>query len=127
MNEDQWRKMIETLERISAHGGEWGAAAYLAIDTILKHEKEISGLKEVISNRWIPCRERLPEVPWGAEFGGILFCTASGYVYSGAYGTGGKYRYRYFRAWNDASEGFDEKDVWAWMLAPVAYQKEGRQ
>ena len=80
----------------------------------------IQGLPKV--GEWIPCGERLPECDWGFENQeGLLFQLESGTIEAGFYGTGGKYRNSYFRPYRSDSEGFDVKDVVAWMPLPEAY------
>lgn len=70
-------------------------------------------------DQWILTSERLPECKWGTEVGGILFCLKeTGHIEIGVYGTGGKWRNRYFRRWTDTLEGWDANSVLAWMFAP---------
>ena len=72
-------------------------------------------------NEWIPVEERLPECEWGCETEAILFQLKSSSIEVGYYGTGGKYRDRYFRTYRDDMEGFDAIDVVAWMPLPAPY------
>ena len=72
---------------------------------------------------WIPCSERLPECDYGYESTeGVLFQLKSGSIEVGFYGTGGKQRDKYFRVYRDGSEGFDARDVVAWMPLPEPYK-----
>lgn len=78
-----------------------------------------------INAEWIPCSERLPNCDWGSEVGNFLFqLKNTGTMYTGYYGTGGKYRDRYFRTYNNTTEGFDVDDVAAWMPLPKPYCEE---
>ncbi len=73
---------------------------------------------------WIPVSDRLPECDWGFEnTEGLLFQLESGAIEAGFYGTGGKYRDRYFRPYRSNSEGFDVKDIVAWMPLPEPYKE----
>lgn len=75
------------------------------------------------ANKWILCSERLPECDWGFENQeGLLFQLESGTIEAGFYGTGGKYRDRYFRPYRSNSEGFDVKNVVAWQPLPEPYK-----
>lgn len=74
-------------------------------------------------NQWIPCSERLPECELGYETEAVLFQLESGSIEVGYYGTGGKFRDRYFRPYRDHMDGFDAKNVIAWMPLPEPYKE----
>lgn len=75
--------------------------------------------------KWIPCSERLPDCAWGSEVGSFLFqLKSTETMYTGYYGTGGIYRDRYFRTYNNATDGYDVSDVAAWMPLPKPYCEE---
>lgn len=91
-------------------------------------QKVSISLGEVAQNfeetpKWIPCSERLPECDYGYEnTEGLLFQLKSGSIEAGFYGTGGNQRDKYFRVYRDDGEGFDARDVVAWMPLPKVYE-----
>lgn len=72
-------------------------------------------------NNWTPCNERLPECEYGYETHALLFQLKSGIIEAGYYGRGGKQRDSYFRVYRDSDNGWDSKDVVAWMPMPEQY------
>lgn len=69
-------------------------------------------------SEWISVEERLPECEYGCETEALLFRLKTGTVEAGYYGTGGKFRDKYFRCYHHANEGWDAKDVTHWMPLP---------
>lgn len=91
----------------------------------LSYYGELLGCIEDASTveKWIPCSERLPECDYGYESTeGVLFQLKSGSIEVGFYGTGGIQRDKYFRVYRDGGEGFDVRDVVAWMPLPEPYK-----
>lgn len=79
--------------------------------------------------KWTLTRDELPKCEYGAEVGPVLYCTKYS-VYTGFYGTGGKWRDSYFREYHDATEGIDSEDVIAWGWAkdlnpPLTQDEDG--
>lgn len=67
---------------------------------------------------WISVEERLPDCEYGAETEALLFRLKTGTVEAGYFGTGGRFRDKYFRCYHHANEGWDAKDVTHWMHLP---------
>lgn len=86
-------------------------------------EIQAANCLKLLNKEWIPCSEILPECAWGYETDSVLFQLKSGSIEVGYYGTGGKYRDRYFRTYRDVFEGFDVKDVIAWQWLPKPYKE----
>lgn len=69
---------------------------------------------------WISVEDRLPDCEYGAETEALLFRLKTGSVEAGYFGTGGRFRDKYFRCYHHANEGWDAKDVTHWMPLPDA-------
>ena len=69
-------------------------------------------------SEWISVEERLPDCEYGSETEALLFRLKTGTVEAGYFGTGGRFRDKYFRCYHHASEGWDAKDVTHWMPLP---------
>jgi hypothetical protein len=67
---------------------------------------------------WISVEERLPDCEYGSETEALLFRLKTGTVEAGYFGTGGRFRDKYFRCYHHANEGWDAKDVTHWMPLP---------
>jgi hypothetical protein len=67
---------------------------------------------------WISVKERLPDCEYGSETEALLFRLKTGTVQAGYFGTGGRFRDKYFRCYHHANEGWDAKDVTHWMPLP---------
>jgi hypothetical protein len=70
-------------------------------------------------SEWISVEERLPDCEYGSETEALLFRLKTGTVQAGYFGTGGRFRDKYFRCYHHANEGWDAKDVTHWMPLPV--------
>ena len=69
-------------------------------------------------SEWISVEERLPDCEYGLETEALLFRLKTGTVQAGYFGTGGRFRDKYFRCYHHANEGWDAKDVTHWMPLP---------
>lgn len=76
---------------------------------------------------WISVEERLPDCEYGAETEALLFRLKTGTVEAGYFGTGGRFRDKYFRCYHHANEGWDAKDVTHWMLMPEPPKMKGSE
>ena len=71
-------------------------------------------------SEWISVSERLPDCEYGSETEALLFRLKTGSVEAGYFGTGGRFRDKYFRCYHHSNEGWDAKDVTHWMPLPDA-------
>lgn len=72
----------------------------------------------VTVQKWIPVKDRLPEIPDGyAENPELVLYMMKNAktIYAGYYGEGGIWRDKYFRQYSDSHEGVDASDVLCWM------------
>lgn len=77
-----------------------------------------AGYRKQSEGEWISVEERLPDCEYGAETEALLFRLKTGTVEAGYFGTGGRFRDKYFRCYHHANEGWDAKDVTHWMPLP---------
>lgn len=123
------KKLIELLENWKSRLGD-SIQEYPVKFTLKMVIDKINALPVVdvtdtnVGSKWIPVSERLPECEWGYETEAVLFQLESGTIEVGFYGTGGKYRDSYFRPYRDSMDGFDAKNVVAWMPLPELYKGE---
>lgn len=76
-------------------------------------------------SEWISVDERLPDCEYGSETEALLFRLKTGSVEAGYFGTGGRFRDKYFRCYHHANEGWDAKDVTHWMPLPEPPKMKG--
>lgn len=87
-------------------------------------QRVIGCAKKEYNNGWIPCSERLPECENGCETKALMFqMKDTGSIKCGYYGEGGFYRDKYFRTYTNSTNGFDVRDVIAWMPLPAPFKK----
>lgn len=91
------------------------------------HASQMERSLQYYNDGWIPCEDRLPECQKGAETDALMYqIKGKETIHVGYYGTGGKYRDKYFRNYWDTKEGVDAKDVIAWRPMPAPYKEKER-
>lgn len=106
-------KVMEEIARMGGHGlCEWST---LGVKALINRQPTADVAPRA---EWISVEERLPDCEYGAETEALLFRLKTGTVEAGYFGTGGRFRDKYFRCYHHANEGWDAKDVTHWMPLP---------
>ncbi len=103
------------------------AAETIEALSVRLHASQMERSLQYYNDGWIPCEYRLPECQKGAETDALMYqMKGTETIHAGYYGTGGKYRDKYFRNYWDTKEGVDAKDVIAWRPMPTPYKGKER-
>ena len=122
-------RYLERCERETGDTSHYAQWFKSAADTIEELSAKLSASQMARSSQyyhggWIPCEERMPECQKGEETDALMYqMKSTGTIHTGYYGTGGKYRDKYFRNYWDTKEGFDAQDVIAWRPLPEPYRE----